>query len=177
MAEERSTPVRSGARGSFRFRVLGAMAAVGLALLAAIPLRAGDLADVKARGKLVLVCFPNQDIPFVEVNLDVMREKNLKLAEMHDPSQYMGLDVDVMKGFAKSLGVRLELRPYTTDFGELIPALGRGEGDLIADSLTITQDRRKVVDFSEPYFEGGESIVERSAATISSPADLVGNVC
>jgi ABC-type amino acid transport substrate-binding protein len=155
-------------------------AAAGLGLLCivvACPLHAGDLADIKARGKLVLVCFPNQDIPFVQVDVDAMRQRKLKLGEMRDPEMFMGLDVDVMKGFAKSLGVALEIRPFTKSFGELIPAMLHHKGDLIADSLTITPQRREIVDFSQPYFEGTVAVVTRAGSNVSSPADLAGKKC
>ncbi len=145
--------------------------------LAASPAGAGDLANVKERGKLVLVCFPNQDIPFVQVNLDAMREGGLKLADMHDPAQFTGVDIDVMTGFAESLGVRLEIQALSSNFGELIPALLRKEADLIADSLTITAERRKKVDFTEPYFEGAEAIVVRSESRARQASDLEGKVC
>ena len=159
-------------------RFLGCCASLLAVLgLLAHPLVAGDLADVKARGKLIMVIFPNQDIPFVEVKLDAMRERNLKLPEMRDPEDFDGIDIVAMKGFARSLGVGLEVHTLTTGFGELVPALLRHEGDLVANSLTITEKRRGMVDFTEPYFEGAEAIVVRPDSQIASAADLAGKKC
>jgi len=162
-------------------REKGLMGRLALALaalaLAAQPLLAGDLADVKARGKLVAVIFPNQDIPFVKVKLDALQERKLKLTEMRNPDDFEGIDIAVMKGFAKSLGVGLEVHTLTSGFGELVPALLRRDGDVVANSLTITDQRREVVDFTAPYFEGAEAIVVRADSKIASAADLAGKKC
>src|SRR6185295_16404727 len=132
---ERRASVMPARTGGFWWR--SAVTAALLAL-AAHPLLAGDLADVKARGKLVVVIFPNQDIPFVRVKLDALRQRNLKLTERRDPADFDGIDIDVMEGFAKSLGVKLEVFTLASSFGDLIPSLLRREGDVVANSLTIT---------------------------------------
>src|SRR5262245_37795110 len=162
--------------GNRRSLVRRAVASAVLAL-AAHPLLAGDLADVKARGKLVAVIFPNQDIPFVQVNLDAISEGKLKLPEMKNPDDFDGIDIAVLKGFARNLGVGLEVHTLTTGFGELVPSLLRREGDVVANSLTITEKRREVVDFTEPYFEGAEAIVVRRDSKIAAAADLTGKRC
>lgn len=151
--------------------------AMALLALIAHPLVAGDLAEVKARGKLVAVIFPNQDIPFVQVKLDALRERKLKLPEMRDPEDFDGIDLSILKGFARSLGVGLEVHTLTTGFGELVPSLVRREGDVVANSLTITEARREMADFTAPYFEGAEAVVVRPDSPIASAADLVGRTC
>ena len=113
---------------------------------------AGDLADVKARGKLVMISFPLLEGGFVVVDVDAMRRLNVKLADMRDPEHFRGADVELMKGFASSLGVKLEIRPETGGYEALLPALDRRDGDLVSSSLTITPKRLAVADFSIPYF-------------------------
>ncbi len=151
--------------------------AIAFLALVAHPLLAGDLADVKARGKLVVVIFPNQDIPFVQVKVDALRERKVKLTEMRDPADFEGIDIVLMQGFAKSLGVGLETHTLTSGFGELVPSLLRREGDVVANSLTITAARREVVDFTDPYFEGAAAIVVKPGSAIASAADLAGKKC
>ncbi len=151
--------------------------AIAFLALVAHSVSAGDLADVKARGKLVVVIFPNQDIPFVRVKLDALRQRNLKLTERRDPADFDGIDIDVMEGFAKSLGVKLEVFTLASSFGDLIPSLLHREGDVVANSLTITAARREVVDFTEPYFEGAAAVVVKPGSTIASAADLAGKKC
>lgn len=116
------------------------------------PAHSGDLADVKARGKLIMLTFPAVEDPFVSVDVEGMRTLGLALADMRDPQYFHGIDVDLMKGFAQSLGVKLEVIPQTGGYGALLPALTAKQGDLAASRLTITPVRQQTADFSAPYF-------------------------
>jgi ABC-type amino acid transport substrate-binding protein len=156
---------------------LGLLFAVAL-LLSAQRAAAGDLANLKARGKLIMLSHPTQDSPFVAANLDVMREKGLKLAELHLPEQFKGAEVDLMKGFAKRLGVALEIHVIVEGYDALFPALLRGEGDLVASEITITPKRQEIADFSAPYLSDWLAVVVKRErpkdGKIVSVADLAG---
>lgn len=143
-------------------------------LLLAQAAGAGDLADVKARGKLVMLCYPSQNSTFIAADLEVMREKNLKLSELRNPEHFSGLDVELIQGFAKSLGVELEIHPVTTGYDALLPALLQGEGDVVASSLSITPKRLESVDFSDPYLRSWVAVAVPSGSKIASAADLAG---
>jgi len=143
-------------------------------LLLAAAAWAGDLADVKTRGKLILLCYPSQNSTFVSADLDVMREKSLKLSELRNPEYFKGLDVDLVKGFAKSLGVELEIHPVTSGYDALLPALIAREGDLVASSLSITPKRLESVDFSEPYLTSWVAVAVPFDSKIATLADLAG---
>lgn len=138
---------------------------------------AGDLADVKARGRLLLECFANQDSGFVRANLDVLRERRLTLAQLRDPEGFEGLDVELLKGFAKSQGVALEIHSLTTGYDDLIPGLLARRGDIVANSLTITPARQKQVDFSNPYLITWEVVLVPPDSPVRSAADLKGKTC
>jgi ABC-type amino acid transport substrate-binding protein len=135
---------------------------------------AGDLAAVKARGKLVMLTYPVQGNHFISVNLDAMREQGLKLQELHKPEQFQGIDVELMSGFARSLGVALEIRPILGGYGALIPALLQRQGDLVASEFTITPERRTKADFTAPYVSNWVAVVVRRVSGIRSAADLAG---
>ena len=91
---------------------------------------AGDLADVKARGKLIMLSYPVQGNPFIAVDLEVMRQRDLKLMELRKPDEFKGIDVELMNGFAKSLGVELEIHTNLGGWGALLPSLViRNQGD------------------------------------------------
>jgi ABC-type amino acid transport substrate-binding protein len=143
-------------------------------LLLAQTAGAGDLADVKSRGKLVMLCYPSQNSTFIAADLEVMREKNLKLSELRNPEHFSGFDVELIKGFARSLGVDLEIRPVTTGYDALLPALIKGEGDLVASSLSITPKRLESVDFSDPYLKSWVAVAVPAGSKIASLADLTG---
>ncbi len=135
---------------------------------------ASDLADAKARGRIIMLTFPAVEDPFVAVDIEAMRAAGLKLADMKNPAHFSGVDVDLVKGFAKSLGLQLEMRPQTGGYGELLPALQGGQGDLVASRLTITAKRAEAADFSVPYFTQWAVAAVRPDSKLSTVEDLKG---
>lgn len=144
---------------------LMAAAAVAAAAAAAPPAedlsaRAGaarDLAAIRKSGKLRMLAFPHQQNPFIRVNL-----AKGAMVRSGSPEYFEGFDVDLMAGFARRLGVALEIHPVSEpSYAALIPDLLAGRGDLIASSLTITEERRRHVAFSRPYFRAWPVIVTR----------------
>jgi ABC-type amino acid transport substrate-binding protein len=145
------------------------MALIGLVASSAA---AGDLADVKERGELVMICFPHQDSEFVAVDLS-----GGAMPKIGTPENFKGVDVDVMQLFADHLGVVLRIRPVSVpSYGELIPALLRGDGDVVASSLTITDERREQADFSIPYYRTYPVVIVREGSAIQDIDDLAGKV-
>lgn len=72
----------------------------------------------------------------------------------------VGFDIDLIKLLAEKMGYsRVEI--ISMDFGALIPALREGKIDVIASGMTITEERMKVVDFTDPYWEADQAIVVR----------------
>jgi len=132
--------------------------ALGVAELA----HASSVAEVKARGKLLMLAFPHQESAFIRVKVEV------------DLKHFDGIDYEILEGFAKSLGVALEVHPVKPTFAALIPALLRGEGDVIGSSFSITPERREKVDFTTPYFAGRAVVVVPKGSPIHGVADLAG---
>lgn len=85
----------------------------------------------------------------------------------------MGFEYDLAKAFADRLGVDLKVR--TPGWDGLFPALQKGRGDLVAASLTVTEQRQTQVDFSAPYLPIRQHIIyhrdKRAPRTID---DLAG---
>lgn len=135
---------------------------------------AGDLAGVHARGKLIMLTYPVQGTHFISADLDALRQGGQKLTEARAPRFFRGIDVELMNGFARRLGVALEVHPITGGYGELLPALLRGEGDLVASELTITPKRQAMAAFSTHYVANWIAIVTRSDSALQAAADLTG---
>ena len=74
--------------------------------------------------------------------------------------EIVGLEVDLVRALAESMD--LELRIVTLPFAELLPALERGELDLVISGLTITAERNARVAFVGPYFISGKSVLTKS---------------
>lgn len=84
-----------------------------------------------------------------------------------------GIDVDLMKAIAKEEGIEIEIKPM--DFGGIIPALQSGQIDGAIAGANITEERKKVVDFSDPYYDTGiVAIVHKDNTTIKEAKDLEG---
>jgi membrane-bound lytic murein transglycosylase F len=86
----------------------------------------------------------------------------------------MGFDYELGKRLARRLGIRADM-VITANWGDMVPQLLRGEGDVIAAELTITDRRKKEVLFSQPWGRTREVVVYRSsAAKVAGPEDLAG---
>lgn len=83
-----------------------------------------------------------------------------------DDGKLFGADIDIAERVAKDMGVALEIKAY--DWDQLIPALQRGEIDLIVAGLSITPERALQVYFSNPYSSSGIGI----ATNIKLTADF-----
>jgi polar amino acid transport system substrate-binding protein len=155
-------------------RLIAGLALAAACLLLAQAVQAGDLADVKARGKLIMLCYPTQTSTFVAVNIEAMREKDLRLDEVRESKYFKGIDVDLLQGFAKSLGVELEIRPLTKGYDALLPALVARQGDLVASSLSSTPKREESADFSDSYLTSWVVVAVPAKSKIASLDDLKG---
>ncbi|GJM81520.1 hypothetical protein HMSSN139_40160 [Paenibacillus sp. HMSSN-139] len=119
---------------------------------------AGALGKIKDRGKLV-----------VGVKYDT------KLFGLKDPASgnVEGFDVDISKAIAKHiLGDEnaLELKEVTSK--TRIPMLNNGEIDMIVATMTITEERKKEVDFSDVYFQAGQSLLVKKGSPITGIESL-----
>jgi len=72
----------------------------------------------------------------------------------------MGYQYELLKAFSDHLGLRLELR-IEKDLGEAKQSLEKGEADMIALNMTVTGDRLRRFDFSEPIIITRQVLVQR----------------
>jgi glutamate transport system substrate-binding protein len=87
-----------------------------------------------------------------------------------------GFDVDLGKAVSKALGVRPKFIEAISD--NRVPFLQKGTADLILSTMTITRERNKEIDFSEPYYVAHGRILVPSDSKIQSVDDLAGKrVC
>jgi len=124
------------------------------------PAAAGPTIDrIKKAGKLVVL---------VDATFAPMEFKD-------EAGKTAGFDVDLATEFAKSLGVSAEFQNVNWD--GIFVALQQGKGDMILSSVTITDERKKTMAFSDPYYMAGQVIsVPAGNTDIKGPADLKGKV-
>jgi polar amino acid transport system substrate-binding protein len=113
------------------------------------------LDDVKARGKLIVASDIGYD-PFEVAAPD---------------GTFQGFDVDLVKEVAADLGVTPEIR--NTKWTNIFSDLQTGKVDAIFSGLSITDERRKTLAFSDSYYDVGQVIVKRKGdGRIKSFRDL-----
>lgn len=84
-----------------------------------------------------------------------------------------GFDIDLMRSFAKYLlGSEDKVEFKEANSKARIELLRKGEIDLIASIMTITEQRKQQVDFSDPYFKSAQMLVVPVDSAIKGIADL-----
>ncbi|WP_395740852.1 transporter substrate-binding domain-containing protein [Prosthecobacter sp.] len=84
--------------------------------------------------------------------------------------EIQGVDIEVGREIAKALGREVEFR--NINFDGLITALRTGSIDLVLSSMTATPERRKSIDFSEPYVKTGLAVLTPKNSPIQKAEDM-----
>ncbi|MCP3775519.1 transporter substrate-binding domain-containing protein [Paenibacillus sp. MZ04-78.2] len=82
---------------------------------------------------------------------------------LNDKHEIDGFDADVAKAVAKRLGVQVEF--ITGEFSGLIEGLQKDKYDALVSQVTITEDRKKTMDFSTPYVKNAVNVIVKSDNT------------
>ena len=81
-------------------------------------------------------------------------------------------DIDTAKAIADKLG--LELQIDDMDFDAALLSVQQGKADIAMAGVTVTDERKAVMDFSDSYATGIQSIIVPNDSDIASPDDLAG---
>ncbi len=84
--------------------------------------------------------------------------------------QVIGFDMDVAHMVAQRLKKRIKV--VEADFGSIIPSLQANRADLAIATLVATDERRKSVDFSDPYITYKFAVVVKEDSTVTTHNDL-----
>jgi len=94
--------------------------------------------------------------------------------EYIEGEEFVGFDIDMAKEIAKKLGLKLEV--INTAWDGIFPALIAHKFDIVISAVTITEDRDKELDFSDPYLDSDQSIATTEDSGIKAEADLEGKI-
>lgn len=86
----------------------------------------------------------------------------------------VGFDVDMMDLVAKQLGVKQEIFDTPFEGIQSGESLNTGKCDIAAAGMTITDERKRVIDFSDPYFDATQALLVKSDADYASLEDFSG---
>ncbi|MGY4715411.1 transporter substrate-binding domain-containing protein [Bacillus amyloliquefaciens] len=125
--------------------------------------------DSKGTGKDTLASIKDRDKIIFGVKTDT------RLFGLKNPSSgdIEGFDIDISKQLAKDIlgdEKKAEFKEVTSK--TRIPMLQNGDIDAITATMTITDERKKEVDFSDVYFEAGQSLLVKKGSRIKSTEDL-----
>lgn len=87
-----------------------------------------------------------------------------------EKGQPTGISVEIAEGLAHSLQKKLKIE--NIPFTGLIPTLQKGGVDCVISSLTANEERRKTIEFSEPYLQIGLALLVRKDSPITDVASL-----
>ena len=87
-------------------------------------------------------------------------------------NEIVGFDVDLAKEVTRRMGVTLKVQPI--DWNAKEQELNTGNIDCIWNGFTITAERRKVINFSDPYVDNAQVAVVRNKTSYKTLADLAG---
>lgn len=84
--------------------------------------------------------------------------------------QVVGFDVDVVKKLSQHLGRPIKI--VEADFAAIIPSLQSGRADIGLSTIVATDERRKSVDFSDPYYAHKLALLVPENSPLTSEKDL-----
>lgn len=90
--------------------------------------------------------------------------------EMMDGDKVVGFDIDAIRAVAAAEGLKVTLR--SMPFDGIVPSLQAGSVDVGASGMTITKERLQNVDFTNPYYRSGLSVLVMKNSPVKGFADL-----
>jgi lysine-arginine-ornithine-binding protein len=91
--------------------------------------------------------------------------------ESVNPSgEIVGFDIEVLNAAAEAAGIQLKYE--NTAWDGIFETLANGERDLLISAITITDERKETMDFSDPYFEATQLILVPQDSDITKFEDL-----
>ena len=92
--------------------------------------------------------------------------------EYYEGDEVVGIDAEIAQAIAEELGMTLKIEDMA--FDSIIPAVTSGKADFGAAGMTVTEDRKKNVDFTDTYATATQVIIVKEDSDIAGPDDLVG---
>ena len=89
-----------------------------------------------------------------------------------DSGEFEGIDIETAQAIADKLG--LELQIDDMDFDAALLAVQQGKADIVMAGVTVTDERQNVMDFTDSYATGIQSIIVKEDSDIASVDDLAG---
>lgn len=117
----------------------------------------GSKEESKDEGKDTLVMATNAEFPPYEY---------------YEGDEIVGIDAEFAAAIADKLGMKVEIEDMA--FDAIIPAVQSGKYDFAAAGLTVSDERKTQVDFTDTYYTGRQVVIVTEDSAIATPDDLAG---
>ena len=94
--------------------------------------------------------------------------------EFKEGEEFAGIDVDIAKAIADKLGMQLEI--VDIEFDSIITGVQTGKYDMGMAGMSVTDERKQSVDFSDSYATGIQAVIVKEGSDIKSADDLLADV-
>lgn len=94
--------------------------------------------------------------------------------EFREGGEIVGIDVEIMQAVAEELGMELKIEDMA--FDSIFPAVASGKVDVGAGGITVTEERKMSMDFSDTYAKASQKVIVKEGSDITTPDDLKGKV-
>ena len=91
-----------------------------------------------------------------------------------DTGAFEGIDVEIAGAIADKLG--LELQIDDMDFDAALLAAQQGKSDMVMAGVTVNEERKQVMDFSNTYASGVQVVIVKEGSDIATVDDLAGHM-
>jgi polar amino acid transport system substrate-binding protein len=88
----------------------------------------------------------------------------------NEKGEIVGFDIEVVQAVAKKAGI--EVKFVNTPWEGIFNALGQGDRDMVVSAVTITDERKQTMDFSDPYFDAQQLIAVKENSKVARFSDL-----
>lgn len=88
----------------------------------------------------------------------------------NEKGEIVGFDIEIVQAIAAKAG--FEVKFVNTPWEGIFNALAQGDRDLLVSSITITDERKQTMDFTDPYFDAAQLIAVRQDSTVTKFEDL-----
>lgn len=138
-------------------KVFALVLCLGLVVLSFAACGGKEVADEKVLNIGTNAEFPPFD--FIDSELGVIGE-------------FAGIDLDIINDIAISIGAKPVIN--NMDFDGLLLALQNGQVDCVISGMTITEERKEQVNFSEPYYVATQVMIVPEGSEIAKASDMEG---
>ena len=94
--------------------------------------------------------------------------------EFYEGDNIVGIDAEIAAAIAEKLGMELQIQD--TEFGSIIAGVQTGKYDIGMAGMTVTEERKQTVNFTDTYATGIQSIIVKEGSDIKSVEDLAGKM-